>query len=204
MSVTGGGRASEYSEFDIQTTKAELEIQGDFAGGGNELDQVLTIEPAGGLQRNEVAELVALYETIYFAQEASPGELENEVLFEYELSTDPNLRVIQGGSELSSSTDLGGTTGLDGNFADTVDPDVLRVNAWGGASMSQDETNGAGAAGINAHDWEIIPYRQVFGTGPVFDRHDNLHYHMHMFADVEALGQGGVMHTYVWDVTEEQ
>lgn len=183
----------------------------------NDTDALLRnqVEPVdGSLGRNEVAELVAV--------KASPwifvGTSDNLSVGHgrYQLGTDPKPHFNQGhfgfGEPASSQvevldTDGPGTiteTDLNGNIVEDVENEIwLQTQPHNNGSLS-DDVNGLGAGGTMHMAHVDIHFREMFGKGPVLDRHHDIYEVMTLEKTGEA---GGAVSIYrnvqlYWDVQE--
>lgn len=202
MSVRRGPADEEisnaYDEFEIQTVTAGMESDtGNAAVGSNQDGTVHSFQPLGGLARNEVAELVGLHENFigWTEDEVAAGHAEGG----YEVSMDSTPHLIGPGAasvgdELEQVDDHI-ASGVDALRGDTVDPDILRLIYWQGASES--------SAQVYQED-RFIPYRMWYGRGPTFDRHDEIFYHGTIYIDDDFAYSTSFQHTFIWDVFTEE
>lgn len=186
-------RTNRFDDFEVQHVKAE--INGDTTDTGATGDEnAHSFEPLGGLTRGEAAELVAMFEQVSIYPEDAGGLIEH-VEAEWELSLDSVSHLINLtslGDEVNTETD-GHASGADYNTADFTDPDVLRYHTL--ASGTNSGTH------VIQH-YNQLRYRDWFGEGPVYDRHDELHYHVATYKDGAVGMTTSLNHVYVWDVFE--
>lgn len=199
MSV-GQATGTEYDDFDVQHARSIITVESGDTLTLTTAEQVNSIEPVGGLTRDEIAELVSLtYHVAAVSETASP--LDNTTFsISYEWTSDSEMRLSRG--DLPEVTaDLEGT-GLQLLADSEVDVDRLlfgHVRSHGGHS---DDTNGEGGGHDDTTDLWQIPYRTWYGSGPTYDRHNEL------FENVEVNVTGGFVGrfitstTFVWDVRD--
>lgn len=198
------GVQHSYDAFDIQNVKVTMQGHQDLSSGNTLFEQFHSIEPLGGLGRNEVAELVALlrtYDVAPLAAGNAPGHLQTQ----WELSFDSSAHYLgqaDDGDEVSDDDNVDSVTGLDREVADSVDVDVLAIMALGESSSYEDATNGTGGSGGPTSMTDHRLYRSWFGAGPTVDRHDELFYHAWLNTDGAASSRVTIMDQYIWDVVE--
>lgn len=194
IGATGG-----YDEFEHQhVTLAIDDDTGSGTGSNVNVNNAHSIEPLGGLGRDEIAELVALHERLFIWGEDAVANGHFEGGFEVSSDTQAHFLGPAGlgsdfGDELVRNQDAV-QSGTDTITADTMDIDVLRTIVWAGGSFSGSATALEGR--------ELIEYRDEFGTGPEFDRHDNINYHLQFYVDDDMGFTIWLNHHYVWDVFE--
>lgn len=187
-----------YQDFDVQHERVRFNPTDTLAGGLNVFEDFHEFEPLGGLQRDELAELVALYVDV--ALFPSPvADDEGHLRTHWELSMDSSSQLVDPAAG-STESDIDGVTGADRTvWSLESDPDILDVAAVAYVS-GFDEVDGAGMAGTESYQRSYL-YRPWAGRGPVVDRHTNFHVHME-----EALvgdSTRGQVHAYyqlIWDV----
>lgn len=192
-------RSTEYDDLDVQTVQVEAELQTDLGTGQTIVENFHSIEPLGGLARDEIAELVTLNRVITARPQGSPSD-DRTATAEWETSFDSSAHFINEGTEEISEQDVEGITGLDRRTADGVDVDVLLNDIVTVVGPWEDETNGTGGAAGTARDRTVIPYRDWYGEGPTTDRHDEIFYHL--FLDMFGAQNVNInlVDQYVWDV----
>lgn len=197
-----------YDELEVQTVNTQM-----FTDAANitdaleEFDQFNTFEPVGGLDRSEIAELVYVQTNVSMqitgSNDAAAG-VHAHVLSE--LSSDPELNATFLNASDRSETDVDGVTGVDAYNNVSNDPEVLQSHAVGAHAESLDDTNGSGSGASGSVLSYDRPYRQVFGRGPTFDRHDDIF--VHLGYNSEGTTQPDVEYyekmTMVWDIHDSE
>lgn len=197
-------QSTEYDDYDVQTVVVEMQPQQDIGAGSTVHDNVFSFEPLGGLARDEIAELVALTESTSTHPRVTDVEDPAETHTRWEVSFDSRSQLVDGSqSNVERLEDLDGVLGADVLVGQKVDVDILRRFSLGACSSHSDDTAGEGGPGAASNDFEIIPYRQVYGSGPTVDRHDEIYYHVRQRTNGSGAAQIGVEHTYVWDVKQQ-
>lgn len=210
MPVTRGSSASEgYNDLEIQLVSVKLSLESDYGSPGILHEQYWMNEPLGGIQRGEVAELVAIKGNVTaFEQSIGGNTRPGSCEFLWELTMDPEFN---GGEGASVDNDIDGVTGAKTADGSHVEPDILDKQHLGVSNEfdSTDTTNGVGTGGggttslVSSLD---VNYRDLLGGGPVLDRHDRLYQH----ADVELLGDANSEYhldtraVFFWDVQEDE
>lgn len=160
------------------------------------------IEPAGGLHRGEVAELVMVIIedcAAYVKQQTFQGTTPSTILFENELKTKAPMHSSSIDADSSSpDVDLRGHDYDDDNL-------IARWYAHGYTPFN-DTVNGSGGGGtIDAIEMKVYNYRKMFGLGPVL-REDDVLFERASFtvndADTEDIAGSNYIRTF-WNVGEE-
>lgn len=206
MSVSGspGGYESVdvqsfYDEFSV----AAADLDGTTGQGGGQAfhdDDRILREPAEGIPRGATAELVAvLMHMDVFQNSTTTADGTVLAALEWSSSGTPEIADADG---ISTAIGNAGTVDLV-DLVHTADSDVLFIQAAVGHAPFFDSTNGVGGAGhVGTSVWEVN-YRNEFGSGPVFERDDEVHGHIAFkqwnIADaaIHALVRGQMY----WDVT---
>lgn len=199
MSVSVGGAGGGYDDFEVQHGKWFVFVeQTDTID--TEAAQVQVFEPVGGLARGEIAELVALEAQPFIALEGSTATETADLRMVYELTSDADFRLsFNDVPEVDS--DLEGT-GVQLFEDDEMDIDRLLHGVANATGMVEDDTNGVGAGGTETWPNHSIPYRERYGGGPTYDRHNELFWHAE-FTETGAIpARAGVAWTAVWDILQ--
>lgn len=192
MSVGRGGGGQGWEELEKQQISAQTAIpDSEFPTGGlSEWGQTeYTIAPVGGLDRQEIAELIAIESYGIFAfSQPSGDEVGISVSdCEVELSLNPDQQMI-GPAPVEETTDTfvddasGETVTINKNLRESTSTDVLfwsKPHNWIGWD---DETNGSGGGSTMHMDHWHRNYRELLGGGPEVDQHDTLYLY-------QSLGQ---------------
>lgn len=180
-----------WSDFDHQHSVLRLQGQQDLAAGNTQFDAFESLEPLGGLARDEVAELVGVEITTL-----SKGDLQVDnagtVGYRVEVSLDSTSQLSF--LDLDGDNDRGGITGFDPGFIQIVDPDILWSYTIAATAGFEDTLNGTSAGPTDDLEYRTIPFRSIYGEGPVMDRHDEIFWHIFIFTP------GGAPHEIVEDV----
>lgn len=204
MSVQRGGQAGlDSSGLETQTYRGTFRDNGIGSNEAYSLQDVADLEPAGGISRTEEAELMAL--VIHHART------------EWDQAVTTQAAGLRSGFELSRDDDIGPLTqqrtevdlsnnayegdtpssALSRQVVDT-DPDVL----WF-ALMKAEVGANAEKGGKTFVDGQVLPFRQWFGEGPIFDSSDDLHLHGRVnVINREVNWVSDIMFTAYWDVRD--
>ena len=219
MHMGGSDEGSTFTDFEYQHTSFSI---GHF-GQPNDANilysnRVEPLESRGGLESDEVAELVALrgYHQAGLddigdpaTENSAPGSTETRGVLGVNLA---EQETIEDGTNLTESTKYeevirgNGTAGGDAN-GDTFnidEPGVFWHFDYAFQPAFLDNANGVGGGAASAATFgpETINYRQLFGRGPVVDTTDEIVGLTRMINsrqeyNVEAVGR----YTFVWDVS---
>lgn len=219
MSVNPDSMAEvDYSDFDYQLAKARIQAEeaDDSTGGGNvfirTVFDVPVLDGVGGLDNNEVAELVYLetqarirYNDASGDQNvASTGRVAGAVGANLPSSTDAFPQARSGGTEgefvstqdiSQDNTTLTGTGGTEDRWFQQFEAQ--------GSTPFDDQTNGPGGAG-GFQDFQAEKnWRNLTGRGPVLDSSDNMSIALELSVDDTILDANGICSVHmVWDVAE--
>lgn len=186
-----------YEDFDIQQVHVEISTGAGLGSAITTFEDWHTSEPLGGLQRDELAELVALMVDVYNEPEGS-AEVAGRVGVRGELSLDSDPHLVDLDDAVLTS-DVDGITDLDRRVWELEsDPDVL--DRWMTYGVNHDdETNGLSNSSETVYS-RTYAYRPVFGRGPVLDRHSDLHWHIDLDTNGDPRHKLSWFTTFVWDV----
>lgn len=207
MSVTGTpvGRAGEPVDWDDterQHLAYQVEVTSDYFI--NELDpagtdtppvaglftNLLTADVAGGLDRGELAELIAL--KFHVGSDAAVTADGTVLMQTFVLGLDDVPEGLFGGGSTNytegfsgvDATDPGHPTGDGSNaslFRGGVEDNDGDLHRWttGYTGQIEDEVNGTGLGSSLIPEHDHVHFRELLGggAGPVFDRHSELHCH---------------------------
>lgn len=182
--VAGSDNQYQYGDLDIQHifhsfSVAAAEVDGTTGQGGGQTfvgEQALVAEPAGGLPRNAVAELVSMDVSVVAYINSSQTE-DGTVQGLLELSTEGNSQVVE---SLNSNVDVNNTAGAVDiiDVSSTTDSDVIGMLQAVGHGPITDTVNGLAGAGSAGEAELSIDFRNKFGTGPLFERDDEVTGHL--------------------------
>lgn len=188
--------AGGFDNLDRQGFRAALNL----ASGDPDIVQgnLAIIEPAGGLERGEIAELVAMYVNLLFEADTSGASRRADSTLEVTRRAEPQL-VIDNASGFESSGEIDGQA-VDFTLEDSY-PGLVYLREMLAQSPVNDTTNGVGAgADMDRHE-QLVNYRKEAGRGPVFDRDDLLNHFLRIDHTGGADFQIGVH--YWWAVFDE-
>lgn len=153
---------------------------GQFGGQSQLYTNLETFEPAGGLSRGEVAMLVySDWTTTAYVNSTATADGTYRVLSE--VSADPARTIVTGidsaGGGYESFAADSGTSSLDVHRVTATDPDVLAVMQTVAHSPITDGAAGVGGAGQSTSDSVDRHYLEEVGSGPTYDRHNDLQVH---------------------------
>lgn len=150
-----------------------------------------TLEPADGVERGEIFELVAMESLHRLAPPDTINNLSN-MAGRFELSFQPQLvNRMDFASESITLVKENGNT-IDANFLGERQPRLEDDLLWWDNTRTdtgyENTTSGAGGASDNVRsDRVFLNFRDQFGSGPRVDRHDLMYYN---FALNERFDEG--------------
>lgn len=166
----------------------------------------LDIDIAGGLDRNEVAKLLATRLTVQ-AFVNSTATADGTVEAELEYSTEAAPEIIEQRGEGTIAT-----AGLEGGAVDRLHSEVTNspeVLAWAravGHNPFSDGASGVGGGGSAGETTYVMEYGELLGeAAPEFDRHSDIHTHVALrnwnMADAAIHATGNL--DLVWGIFED-
>lgn len=214
MSVSRGGSPDEvqsekWDDMLKQRVHDEYEAEGAAGGATFIHEQWLTLEPAGGLDRGEIAELVVLDIGAAHQWRLADPSGPNTFQTAEELTTEPAPKLV-GRDKAVSNLDKDGT-GVDQYVIEEEDdPDTL--NTWHIESQpswkeysAADSAGAGGGSDVSGRYDKRVNFRREYGLpGPVFDRHDTLY--IHTGATTTSAQNTASRHldlAFVWDIRED-
>lgn len=162
----------EYDNLEVQTVHVKHEFPTDEVTG--EIDSALlpnsaSFDIAGGLSRDEIAELVQVRVGATAVVFGATETVDAFAQFWGELSTEPKML---------NEAELSGTnTDPEGDASSITNPEVIDVIQMAASASFEDSTSGVGGGGDPGEYTEVINYREAFDSGPTFDRHNDLWVH---------------------------
>lgn len=163
---------------------------------------------AGSLSRGEVAELVALVVNGIFLHSNNHTQMHGR----YQLGLDPRPRWPMTALNVGENTEAdildhnaGSTPTVSGEQTDSIQNDVWFMVDPHQHGPLEDTASGTGAGPTMHMVHTEIPFRELFGEGPLVDRHHTIYEVMNT---EEASGSGNFpslyrVFTLYWDVQEE-
>ena len=216
----------EYQHQTIRTriTTSNFDVtQGDTdnVDEGSTSEGEITIEPVGGLARDEVAELVALRYNVYMGHRDLMAGLADEKMLpttfriNYELNTNPKATTFSDGGYLEEFDLADDSWSSTQHSKDDDAPGVLLSLSGNAhspfyATDMGTESDNISASGDSVMYSGLVKFRGDLGGGPVFDRHDLIYEHHNHKQSAMSPDDGhaypsatvGNLH-FVWDVHTE-
>lgn len=207
--VTGQFTSSDSSDrhgmenFEVQAIQSNHELDGDIGGGEYVGTPINEFEPAGGLERGELAELVAvIVDSVSLDSEPEDeADAPNHIEARYLLTDDAYSSWFEDGAKMLSSES--GTSediqSMGNSFWESTDErSVWSFVGSGNATWDNDVDGAGGGPGQSFSHGYTIPYRQLAGEGYIFDRHDSLFEHIEL-TKVSKLTTAGTDFTAEFD-----
>lgn len=172
---------SRWDNLTKQTVRLQTEFDGTQGGGLTLYEDYANIEPAGGIDRGKVMELVRLrIGNQVYAFDTADGV--SRAWADYELTTAPESHFLAE-EDATHDTDVDGVTGHELEvFEEEEDPGTLDVWKATAFTAFEDHTNGTGGGADMTQYENTINYRDEYGiTGPLFDVHDMINLHARIF-----------------------
>jgi hypothetical protein len=174
MSVSradGPGGEVSYDDVEVQRARTVCKAPGGLAGDTSEKIQLDNYDPAGGLARDEAAELIA-YRADYEVRMNEPGgaleDLEGLITM-WQWGTADEEKMGSIGPFSTSSNGFDYDAWNEGGHEDVFDFGQGRVmGPW------EDDTNGNGGGEFGTVAKYSVNYRDLFERGPILTRLDDL------------------------------
>lgn len=222
MSISRSGSSGELHYDDLEKQRLSVETEWDPGGADPAADLnerfpgLVTFEPAQGLDRGEVAELVG-YEVEVTSWIRGTNTDEAQFVNHWELSTRSQplypglltnsfqgINSFDGTSEDGTTTDFDTATGAPNEAI--LDEDVIwHVRTTGDSGGFDTATGtGAGSDGVSSNDRTSMWYRDHVDSGPTYDRHNELElHHLTSIIDNNHKLRCGLIGDLYWNVYEE-
>lgn len=201
--VSGGGGGNLPGWEALEKQRIGLRYEMNAASPAPSLHEQLVVEaPAGGLDRGELAELVAFVVVAEFRPSAA-GDTAFSGLATMEVTTAPDSQYLDN-AESVFTADVDGVTGIDRRlWSEEVDADTIDVHNLSG--QQSNHTTAARASNEHSDLDRTINFPSEYGGGPVLDRHDSVFWHFHIDA-IGSTWQGEIRFDYalVWAVTLDE
>lgn len=203
MSVSrGSGNADKFDELEQYSRSSDYIVRAAALDGTKQQTfnppNPPSIEPAGGLHRGEVAELVCVIiedAAIDVVEEGSAGTTPGKLQFENELKTKAPMD--------STSIDQDGSNDVDIRGNDYDDDNLVARWFMHQHAAFNDTTNGSGGGSAGAPGpWKVYNFRRMFGQGPVL-REDDVLYERAAFRINDMANQDVRAENYFrtfWDI----
>lgn len=192
---------TDYSDFEYQQLDISVGIgQSLLPGNANNLylATVSPIEDIGGLDNNEVAELVGYDMQVSVEIEDETNDQDVGTHSEMRGAMGINLNQ-EGGHARLASTKSGQSADIDS----TSDDRILQLFTARASLPFDDQTNGPGGAGANEDDHREHYYRQTHGRGPVLDQTDNMAWSGNVIVGDSVINVTGKIRVeLIWDIAE--
>jgi len=167
-------------EMEVQSFRATLRNNTAGVQDATTVQDVLEMEPAGGIKRTERAELLALVVHVARAEVDSTGDSNMGIRGGWELSRDEDPEVL---TQNRTQVDLSGNAYEgDDPGGDVLSRQVVSTNPdllW--ATMLRADTtsnsNGTTSQTPAADPETVLKYKDWFGNGPFFQASDEIHLH---------------------------
>lgn len=173
MSVTRGGAFNGFNDLEQYSRSSDYIVRSAALSGGQQTHNPPNppeLEPAGGLHRGEVAELVAVWvedTNIDVVETGNAGTTPGTLTGENELKLVAPMKSTTIDEDGSNDVDLRGSDFDDDNL-------VARWFAHGHAAFN-DTTNGSGGGGYGSgFASKRYNFREELGQGPVLEEDDRL------------------------------
>lgn len=196
------GVNDEWEGFEKQHSRLRFSAtDGNLGSGQTVFEQFHSIDPAGGLDRDELAELVSMVVKVRLQTYANEDET-HRARFEREITSEPESKYLDDDQAVSED-DVDNVSGADRDiWEEEVDPDILDFYAIN--SFSDDRTTEGSSAFSEPHQFKVN-FRDWYGKGPVYDRHDTIYWHLQEFMNGAPanlrLDESVLM---VWDIYPEE
>jgi len=225
-------RSESWEDYEKQVGRAELNVSDSSnVPAGNNIGALVEsfaqIDPAGGLGRGEVAELVAMRCTMQVRSstpdtDQAPVKLQGEL----EYSLDSEAHVVSLGTQTSGTSS---TVTLENRAtSDDIDMEqshavvddyaeylafLKRTDATGAYGNDSTDTE-ADYGGAQNYDQDTVErhFREEFGQGPELDRHNEIHLHGAILENISSNWTTlakvpkpaiNTQFEFIWDVFEE-
>lgn len=215
MSISRNGR-SGVEDLEEQVVEVAYSVLGeDRAGDGSfVVDQIASFDPAGGINRDEVAELVAYQPRTALCRvraDGSEGQTPGNVDGQMEWSFNPDIQFMDGQTSDSKTVDDPNGTEAPVNIlkTDYSGNDVFWTPQSFNTSAFNDTVNGTGGgAGVENTQTSVgvVNLREEFGAGYIADVHDKVYCH----GTIQAINNPNVdIHGITaaklyWDIQERE
>jgi len=217
MDMDGHTTGTDYSDFEHQYIQSQVAFEGagNLVGTNQNMEAKLDYEPleaGGGLDQNEVAELV--YFRLSYGIEIEDESADQDVATTGEMrgtfgANLPKSRnaFVNVGQEKSGDV-IGAFNGVNEDQVrvvgevttdDRIFTHFKQTSGW----PADDQTNGPGSNGATGFRSHEKNYRDVLGRGPVLDSNDDLSFAIGINASDNVLNFiGEVRAQLYWDVAE--
>jgi len=208
---------TDYSDYEYQQFEVQLVVEGDGSDDAATVDgliQLDPLDPIGGLDNNEVAELVGyrMHVGIEVEDSAEDGDQNVGASIEFRGTFGANFN----GAEDSISLNEIGERSADTAFLNSTGATDTQVNATStardevfdsfrvtGAAPFDDQGNGLGGGGDSTLQTLEHYYRDTVGRGPVLDSNDDLGIVAFLIASDHIVPVAGIIQGHlIWDVAQ--
>lgn len=217
VTVTGDTmeREVDYSSYEYQQVQLQVDAQ-NVPNGNINIDGFANqsvLETRGGLDTNEVAELVAIHRSVHIEPDdydedspISPGGYEFRGVFGNDLEGEAEQFITPPAVGSDGITDVNGMA-ENQTSADSFGNNQSAVfDFWDlqfGAPFASDAAGNAGGGSYNVLE-RTLPLRKWYGAGPVMDSGDNVGINATLVSNDAAIGEltGTYKANLVWDIAE--
>ena len=215
MSLSGG-RSSGWEGLEIQQVSILQSVFADELPLTDKIGFTKSIDPAGGLDRRQVAELVAMRVFGVFAfvtPDSGVGTTPGNADHGYEVSMEDSPKVLgpiaqarAGAAQVApwSAGELGDPANNFERFVDINDPDVLMYATPHNFQAFNDTVNGTGGGATMHMNHQHFNFREELGGGPELDQHDKVYFHC-IIGEHEVADENIVLYAQqqlIWDLRE--
>lgn len=207
-----GGDVEHFDDLEHQTLRRHFSISagnndgttGQFGGQTRTIENAESEKIAGGLSRGEVAELVAVQVKLR-AFINSTQTADGTVRGAMELSTDTSPIMLSDAQKTAGDVTANDGTTVDYAAWGDTSPEVLAFLESVSYGPITDGTNGVGGSGTSETIEKVVPYRAWFGSGPTYDRHNDLNEHLLItqWNVADAATHLDYEASLLWDIREE-
>jgi len=205
MSVNMNGSGdTDYSDFEYQQITATPRAEGQGNLNTDFLFEYGPIDSIGGLDNNEVAELV--YLELHASMEYEDEEVQQEVSTSAEMRGFLGANINSGNGLVSIEDRVNASVGT-GSGSTSADDRVFQIFQARSIPPNDGTAGGEPSASGGSQDSGLIyekPWRQLTGRGPILDSSDNLVLSGSITVGdaLSGLVGGNVRAHLIWDVAE--
>lgn len=216
--VGDDGEMIDYSSFEYQHISLDHTEQGQNDANSRAFVQLDPLQDSGGLDTNQLAELVAMRVTVdvsnddFTTVEGSPGTTQFRGVFGVNLNSgDDLLRNTEEVALVDPSQNIedNGALLFERNSNAQIritshDKDEV-FHHFQATATSPFDNAGASTGGGGGYTFQVetVAFRDLVGRGPVVDAGDNLSFVTQLVKNrVQAGAEGSVRMTLIWDVSE--
>lgn len=208
---------TDYSSFEYQYLNYSLRdatLGNESNPNVNAIAKVPVLEGTGGLDNNEIAELVGLEVSAHIEYEDGANDQNVASSTEFRGVVGANLPAAETGVEIGSITNnptpgeivrvgAGSESDYDVSISSKADDRVFQMFRVDSGPPFDDQTNGPGGTGGRDHWYSFKNFRNMVGRGPVLDANDDMAVYAKLTSeDIIISNFGKVRVACIWDVAE--